>query len=219
MPFSAPLPVPTMIAVGVARPRAQGQAMMSTETNATSARWSRTSTGEKLNHNTNAVMAIQSTTGTKTPLITSASRWIGALLPCASCTSRTICCSTVSFPTLVASKRNAPVRFTVAPKTSSPGRFSTGRLSPVSIDSSTALSPSRITPSTGIFSPGRTRTRSPSTTSSTGISRSVPERRTRAVRACRPISRRIASPVRAFARASSSRPSRISVMITAAASK
>ena len=31
-PFSAPLPVPTMIAVGVARPRAQGQAMTSTAT-------------------------------------------------------------------------------------------------------------------------------------------------------------------------------------------
>ncbi len=32
IPFSAPLPVPTMMAVGVARPRAQGQAMTSTAT-------------------------------------------------------------------------------------------------------------------------------------------------------------------------------------------
>ena len=32
MPCSAPRPVPTMIAVGVARPRAQGQAMISTAT-------------------------------------------------------------------------------------------------------------------------------------------------------------------------------------------
>ena len=32
MPFSAPLPVPTMMAVGVARPRAQGHAMTSTAT-------------------------------------------------------------------------------------------------------------------------------------------------------------------------------------------
>ena len=37
MPFSAPLPVPTMIAVGVARPRAHGQAMISTVTAATMA--------------------------------------------------------------------------------------------------------------------------------------------------------------------------------------
>jgi hypothetical protein len=33
-PFSAPLPVPTIIAVGVANPRAQGQAIMTTAMNA-----------------------------------------------------------------------------------------------------------------------------------------------------------------------------------------
>ncbi|VVB99371.1 Uncharacterised protein [uncultured archaeon] len=32
MPFCAPMPVPTMIAVGVASPNAQGQAITSTET-------------------------------------------------------------------------------------------------------------------------------------------------------------------------------------------
>ena len=32
MPCSAPLPMPTMMAVGVASPRAHGQAMMSTAT-------------------------------------------------------------------------------------------------------------------------------------------------------------------------------------------
>ena len=37
MPFSAPLPVPTMMAVGVARPSAQGQAMTSTATKSISA--------------------------------------------------------------------------------------------------------------------------------------------------------------------------------------
>ena len=37
MPASAPRPVPTMIAVGVARPIAHGQAMTSTLTNAVSA--------------------------------------------------------------------------------------------------------------------------------------------------------------------------------------
>ena len=36
-PFSAPLPVPTMMAIGVANPRAHGQAMMSTATALTSA--------------------------------------------------------------------------------------------------------------------------------------------------------------------------------------
>ena len=32
MPFSAPLPVPTIIEVGVANPKAQGQAIISTPT-------------------------------------------------------------------------------------------------------------------------------------------------------------------------------------------
>ena len=41
MPYSAALPVPTMIAVGVARPRAQGQAMISTAMAAWSAKVSR----------------------------------------------------------------------------------------------------------------------------------------------------------------------------------
>ena len=45
----------------------------------------------------------------------------------------------------------------VAPMTRSPGCFSTGIGSPVTIDSSTALEPSSTTPSTGTFSPGRTR--------------------------------------------------------------
>ena len=36
IPFSAPRPMPTVIDIGVARPSAQGQAMISTETAATS---------------------------------------------------------------------------------------------------------------------------------------------------------------------------------------
>ena len=58
--------------------------------------------------------------------------------------------------------------------TVSPVALSTGRLSPVSMLSSTAVAPSVTTPSTGTFSPGRTRTRSPTTTCSTGTSTSAP---------------------------------------------
>src|SRR5438309_1283552 len=47
-----------------------------------------------------------------------------------------------------------------------PGVFSTGIDSPVTSDSSTALRPSSTTPSTGTFSPGRTRSRSPTCTCS-----------------------------------------------------
>ncbi len=39
IPFCAPTPVPTMTAVGVARPRAQGQAMASTEIAHRNANW------------------------------------------------------------------------------------------------------------------------------------------------------------------------------------
>ena len=54
-----------------------------------------------------------------------------------------------------------PLTAIVAPMTRSPGALSTGIGSPVTIDSSTAACPSTTTPSTGTFSPGRTRRRSP----------------------------------------------------------
>ena len=66
-----------------------------------------------------------------------------------------------------------------AAATLSPGPLSTGRDSPVRADSSTAELPSTMTPSTGMDWPGRTTTRSPTRTSSTGISTSAPSRRTR----------------------------------------
>ena len=187
MPFSAPLPVPTMIAVGVARPRAHGQAMMSTATAASMASV-KLGSGPNASHTAKVTPAMAKTVGTKTLATLSASRWIGALEPCASSTSRMICASAVSLPTLVAVKRKAPVRFTVAPITRSPGPFSTGMDSPVSIDSSIDERPSSTTPSTGTFSPGRTRTTSSTRTSSTGTSSSASPRTTRAVLACRPIS-------------------------------
>ena len=63
-PFSAPLPDATMIEVGVARPRAQGQAITSTLT-----RNSIASTALPLirNHTTKAVIARAITTGTNQP--------------------------------------------------------------------------------------------------------------------------------------------------------
>ena len=102
--------------------------------------------------------------------------------------------------------------------TVSPTVLVTGIGSPVTIDSSTAEEPSRTSPSTGSFSPGRTTTTSPTTTSSIPTSSSWPARTTRAVRGCRPISARIASPVPALALVSISRPSRMRVIMTATAS-
>jgi hypothetical protein len=95
----------------------------------------------------------------------------------------------------------------------------TGIGSPVIIDSSTGELPDRTVASTGTFSPGRMMISSPTATSSMGISVSAPSRTTRAVRACKPSRARIASPVPAFALASSRRPNKMRVMMTPTASK
>src|SRR5450759_1245884 len=94
----APLPVATMIDMGVARPRAQGQAMINTDTAAISA-WANLGSGPKKYQTTNATRAMAITAGTKYPDTTSASFWIGARLRWDSATILTICDRTVSAPT------------------------------------------------------------------------------------------------------------------------
>lgn len=115
----------------------------------------------------------------------------------------TIRASTVSWPTFSAAIRNEPVWLTVPPITRSPSAFTAGSGSPVTIDSSTGLVPSVSRPSTGIFSPGRTRRVSPTRTASSGTSCSLPSRTTRAVGGASDSSSRIAAPVRLLARSSS----------------
>ena len=102
IPFSAPLPTPTIIAVGVANPNAQGQAITKTVTAANNPCTIPLSPPKK-NHNINVRMAMPITTGTKIPAILSTNFCTGALLPCASCTILIIWASIVSFPTLTAS--------------------------------------------------------------------------------------------------------------------
>jgi len=102
--------------------------------------------------------------------------------------------------------------------TSLPGPLSTGRLSPVTIASLTAEAPSTTSPSTGIFSPGRTRTRSPTAISLTGTTASAPSRMTVASRGARRSRARTASEVCPRARASRKRPRVMSVRIMAAES-
>ena len=106
-----------------------------------------------------------------------------------------------------------------AAATLSPGPLSTGRDSPVRGDSSTAELPSTMTPSTGMDWPGRTATRSPTRTSSTGISASAPSRRTVAVLGARSIRREMAWEVLPLERVSKNLPSVISVRIMPADSK
>ena len=102
----------------------------------------------------------------------------------------------------------------VPPITRSPAPFSTGIDSPVSIDSSTALSPERISPSTGMRSPGRTSSTSPGTTWPTGTSISAfAADHARTVGGCSSTSARNAVDVRRFARASSTLPVSTSAMM------
>ena len=137
-PASAALPTPTMTDIGVARPSAQGQAIISTVVADTMAKASAGS-GPKLSHASALVMAIIMMTGTKYAEITSAKRPIGGLEFCARLTILIICASAVSLPTRVALKRIEPVLLMVPAATASPSAFSTGIGSPVSMDSSMAV--------------------------------------------------------------------------------
>ena len=217
-PISAPRPVPTMIAVGVASPIAHGHAMMRTATSLRSAPVN-TGAGPSSSHMANVMTASPMTTGTNTLATLSARRWIGAFEPCASSTILIMLARTVSRPVRVARNSKLPVRTMVAPTTPSPGPLSTGTLSPVIIDSSTAEVPLRTSPSTGIFSPGLTRTMSPGLTCSTGTSISSPSRTTVAVRGARSASLLMACDARPRARSSRKRPRSIRVIIIALVSK
>jgi hypothetical protein len=218
-PMVAPLPVATMMDIGVASPRAQGQAMMSTATALTRA-CAILGSGPTRPQTTKVAAAMATTTRTNHPDATSASFWMGARLRWASATMATMRERSVSAPTFSALITNEPVPFTVAPTTRSPACFSTGMGSPLTIDSSTALAPSRTMPSTGTFSPGRTRSRSPTATTSRGTSSSDPSSLTlRAVFGARPRSFLMAALVAPRALSSSTCPRRIKVTMTAAASK
>ncbi len=109
IPASAARPVPTMIAVGVARPSAHGQAMTTTAMNAVRARVVRGS-GPATSQIAKVSPATIRTSGTKTSLIRSTSRWIGAFEPCARWTRSMIEARTVSRPTRVARITTLPER-------------------------------------------------------------------------------------------------------------
>ena len=99
MPSCAPRPVPTISAVGVARPRAQGQAMIRTATAAVKAV---AAEAPKASQPASVSSERTITTGTKIAETRSASRCTGALPDWAASTRRAICASAVSAPTLVA---------------------------------------------------------------------------------------------------------------------
>ena len=216
MPLVAPRPVPTMMAVGVARPSAHGHEMTST---LMACDMAVSSVEPPSIHTANVTTATTMTTGTNTPDILSAIFSMGAFVDVASSTSRMMPASVVSSPTRSARMVNHPVRFTVAPVTASPGRLSTGTLSPVITDSSTVPEPSSRVPSTGTPSPARTASTSPARTASTATRSSRPSTSRVASFGARSTSLAMASVVLPFARASKYLPSVMSVRIMAADSK
>ena len=163
--------------------------------------------------------AMLMTAGTNTPETLSATLAMGALVAAASLTILMIWERVVSSPTRVASQRMKPDWLMVAAETRSPGALSTGMLSPVSAASFTAVSPSSTTPSTGMFSPGRTTNTSPFATCSMGTTCSSPSRTTVAVLGASFIRLFSASVVLPLERASSILPTVISVRIMPADSK
>lgn len=211
-----PRPVPTMSAVGVARPSAHGQAMTSTATAAVNAA---DGPDPRRSHATRVSSASASTTGTNTPETRSARRCTAALPFCASATRRAVRASWVSAPTRVARTTSREPTATVAPTTSSPGRTSTGTDSPVTELASTAPMPSTTVPSVAIRSPGRTTNSSPTWSSAIGARCSTPSRRTATSLAPRSSSARSAAPARRLDRASNQRPARTKVVTPAAASR
>ncbi len=85
-----------MTAVGVARPSAQGQAMISTAMAVPIAMVQWLPAGPVRAQTVNVTTAAIRTPGTNHAETVSARRCIGGLAPCASSTSRTICASAVS---------------------------------------------------------------------------------------------------------------------------
>ena len=200
MPCRAARPMPTMSAIGVARPSAQGQAMRRTETADRSP--ISQSPASKIQQ-IRVMTESPSTTGTKTEATRSANCWTGARLRCACATVAMMPERRVPAPAESTRNRKLPCRFNVPAETRDPVCFSSGSGSPVSIDSSTELHPSVIVPSAGIFSPGRMRSRSPGRSVATETSRSPSGVTRSAFGGVRSSSSRSEEPARARPRASS----------------
>ncbi|KAL2258182.1 hypothetical protein VTK26DRAFT_8618 [Humicola hyalothermophila] len=173
MPCFAASPLPTKMAVGAARARPHGQA--TTKTAMANCRENATHLPEVTSKKCPGIRPLRPsesqtiqvmtarkvTTGTKYDVSTSATRSIGARFVWPSRTTSTIWSSIDRPDVPVMRTRSGGPLLTVPEKTSSPGRFLTGRDSPVRLDSSKLLSPLTTVPSAGGEAPWVTRTTSP----------------------------------------------------------
>ena len=216
MPRCAAMPVPATMAMGVAKPRAQGQAITSTAT-----AWIKaTSAAAPHHHQAKPVTtAMASTVGTNTAATWSTKRCMGALWACASSTMRMMWANTESAPDAATRITKRPLPLMLPPVTRSCGPLLTGSGSPVSSDSSACECPSSTTPSAGMRSPGSTDKWSPTSTSARSMSCSPSGPNQCACSGRRACKARIASVVLRLTRASIHLPSSTRVMTTAALSK
>ena len=158
VPFFAPLPIPATFETGAPMTNAPGQAI----TKNVIAKW------------TSRIIKYTSTDNSATPGVyhcekRSRNFSVFDLLSCASSTSSIILEKAVSAPTFSATISIYPVSATVPAYTLSPSALETGTDSPVTAASLIEASPSTTSPSTGTRAPGKITSRSPSSTSSTGI--------------------------------------------------
>ena len=185
-------PIAAMMAVGVAKTRAQGQKT----TRMVTARMISPVRSQVKAAALRAITTIQVAHRSAMPTIF-------AFPASADCTRRIMRWMELSSPTLVAFISKEPNWLTVPLDTGSPGCLSTGRDSPVMTAWLIDVSPETIFPSTGMVSPGRTRSRSPTQTCSAGIISSWPPASLRAVWGVRWTS--FSMPARAFATVRSSK--------------
>ena len=217
MPARAATPAPATMAVGVASPSAQGQAMTRTETALISAG---SRPAPERTHAAKVTTARPTTIGTNTALTRSTIRWMAGLAACALSTSRITRPSVESPPTARTSTSMKPLMFIDPAITASAGCLETGTLSPVMSASSTSASPRSTTPSAATRSPGRQMTTSPVFKACTGVSRSLPSAvLIRAVTGLIASNSRIARPALRRARRSMCLPMSTRVMMIAEASK
>ena len=218
IPCSAARPMPATTAVGVANPSAHGHAITKTVTEINNA-FGNDGSGATTSQNRNDAKPATRTAGTNLAVTRSTNRSIGARVAWARSTWRMIWARSVRSPTVTTLALQAVAMFNVPAKTASPRFFTTGMLSPVSIDSSISAAPSITFASVGTRSPGRITTVSPTSISPMSTSRTPSARSTRAVRGCNSISNRTASPARNRVLPSNQRPNETNPMIAAGTSK
>ena len=179
-PRRASAPCAAASAAGTASDSAQGQLTTSTASATSNAR-----AGSCIRHHAYTAIAARISTVTNHPAMRSAVRAIGGRCSCARSTSRVSCDSRVSAPVRSTCSRAGRSRQRLPAQAVAPAVLATGSDSPVSRDSSNAVSASSTAPSAGTPSPTATRTMSPTASAFSGTCSALPSARSRVASAGR----------------------------------